>query len=61
MTSKEFQQMIVEAREDFTDLQIAAFCKVAISTVERWASGESCAAPLLRRPVAHRIGDLRAR
>lgn len=59
MTEEEFREAIVDARKDFTDLQIAGYLKVSIKLVQRWADGTNSPLPLGRKPLVDLLGDLR--
>jgi transcriptional regulator with XRE-family HTH domain len=59
MSNTEFQQLIVEAREDFTDLQLASYMRVSIPTIDRWARGVTACSPMLRKAVKDKIQDVR--
>jgi hypothetical protein len=59
MSNTEFQQMIVEAREDFSDLQLASRLRVSIPTIGRWASGTTSCHPFARKSVKDTIQSTR--
>lgn len=59
MSNEDFQKMIVEAREDFTDLQLAGYMRVSISTIDRWARGATACHPFGRKAVKDKIQSVR--
>lgn len=59
MSNTEFQQMIVEARENYTDLQLAGYLKVSCPTIDRWARGVTACHPFGRKAVKDAIQNFR--
>ncbi len=59
MSNSEFQQIIIEARKKYTDLQLAGYLKTSCKTVQRWADGTVIPPPLSLKPIIDTLGDIR--